>query len=140
MDSFQAYMFLFNDSLITSLMFVPRLSYAADVMVAIGGYNSYIVFIVSFIASLIGLSLNWVLGTFFRKLEKTETFKDRVSALNRAENFFNRKGKWILLLSCIPFWGALFTTAAGVLRFRLFHFLILVSFSKFIGLAIDIFF
>ena len=58
----------------------------------------------------------------------------------KAEDFFNRKGKWILLLAAIPFWGPLFAVSAGILRYRLFHFLILVGFSKFIGQAINIFF
>ena len=121
-------------------MFVPRLSYAADVMIMLGGYSPYLVFIVSFFASMIGLILNWLLGTFIRKLDKTEALANRVEFLNRAEVFFNQKGKWILLLAAVPFWGALFTVSAGVLRYRLFHFIILVSFSKFIGLALSIFF
>jgi len=121
-------------------MFVPRHSYATDVMVMLGVYNPYLIFIVSFIASVMGLILNWVFGTFVRKLETLEAFAHRAQFLKTAENFFNIKGKWILLLATIPLWGALLTTAAGVLRFKLSHFIILVSFSKFIGLAIQIFF
>ena len=124
MDNLQAYIFLFNDSLLTSLMFVPRTSYATDVMVMLGNYNPYLIFIISFIASIIGLSINWVFGSFIRKLERLERFASRLESLQIAENFFNRKGKWILLLSAFPLWGALLTTGAGVLRFNLFHFLI----------------
>ena len=140
MDDFQAYMFLFNDSLFTSLVFVPRFALAADVMVGVGGYNSYLVFIVSYIASMIGFILNWVFGTFVRKLERTKTLSYRIETFQKAEAFFNKQGKWILLLAAIPFWGPLFAVSAGILRYRLFHFLILVGFSKFIGLAISIFF
>lgn len=140
MDKLQAFIFLFNDTFFTSLMFVPRTPYAYDVMVSFGGYNPYLVFIVSFIASVLGGIVNWILGTFFRKLEKVEAVSHRVEALKKAEIFFNRKGKWILLLSMIQFWGSLFTTVAGVLRFKLSHFIILTSFSKFIGLSLSIFF
>lgn len=140
MDLFQAYLFLFNDSLLTSLIFVPRLSYAIDVMTILGIYNPYFIFITSFIANVIGLVINWTIGSFIRRLETFERFADRISSLKSAEIFFNHKGKWILLLSAIPFWGSLFTTAAGVLRFNIFHFVILVSFSKFVGLAWKIFF
>lgn len=140
MDSYQAYAFLFNDSFLTSLLFVPRLPYAYDVMVALGDYNPYIVLIISLLASVLGFTVNWIMGLFIRRLEKHSAFAHRAAPLNKAEDFFARKGKWILLLAMIPFWGALFTTAAGVLRYRLFHFLILVTFSKFIGLAINIFF
>ena len=140
MDNFQAYIFLFNDTLLTTLMFVPRTSYAIDVMSILGIYNPYLIFIVSFIASIIGYVINWIIGSFIRRLERFECFANRISSLNQAEVFFNRKGKWILLLSAVPLWGALFTTAAGVLRFNIAHFIILVSFSKFIGLALKIFF
>lgn len=140
MDNLDAYLFLFNDSLFTSLMFIPRLSYAGDVMIAIGGYNPYIVFIISYIASLIGLSLNWIFGLYIRRLENTKKLAHRKTTFEKAEAAFKRKYKWILLLSFIPFWGALFTTVAGTLRYRFSHFLILISFSKFIGLSYSIFF
>ena len=140
MDIFHAYLFLFNDCFLTSLLFIPRTSYAIDVMLVVGKYNSYLIFIISLLASVIGLMINWIIGSFIRKLEKNERFADRADDLNDAEIFFKAKGKWILLLSAIPFWGALFTTAAGVLRFNIGHFIILVSFSKFIALALQIFF
>lgn len=138
MDSLQAYTFLFNDSFLTSLIFIPRLSYAVDVMLNFD-YNPYLIFIISLVANVIGGIINWIIGLFVRKLEKLEKFADRVDSLNSAENFFNNKGKWILLFSVIPFWGALFTTAAGVLHYRMSHFIILVTFSNFIGLALKIF-
>ena len=140
MDNVQAYSFLFNDAFLTSLIFVPRLSYAADVMLTLGMYNPYMILIVSLIANITGCMINWIIGFFMRKLETLERFSDRIESFQTAEKFFNRKGKWILLLSAIPFWGALFTTAAGVLHLRISHFFILVAFSNFIGLAIKLFF
>lgn len=139
MDNIQAYTFLFNDSFLTSLIFVPRLSYAADVMRSFD-YNSFLIFIISLIGSIIGSIINWIIGIFIRKLEKFEQLADRVDVFKRAEVFFNNKGKWILLLSAVPFWGALFTVAAGVLHYRISHFIILVTFSNFMGLALKIFF
>ena len=140
MDNFQAYIFLFNDCFLTSLLIIPRLSYALDTMLMLGTYNPYILFIISFFSSVIGLTMNWIIGLFFRRLEKLEKFADRIDSLNNAENFFNAKGKWILLLSAIPLWGPFFTVIAGVLRLNITQFIILVSFSKFIGLAVQIFF
>ncbi len=140
MDNLQAYLLLFNDCFLTSLIIVPRLPYAIDVMTMLGTYNPYLIFVISLISSILGLMVNWVIGLFFRKIEKFEKFADRVDSLKKAEIFFNDKGKWILLLSAIPFWGALFTVAAGTMRLNLTQFVILVSFSKFIGLAIQVFF
>lgn len=140
MNDLQAYTFLFNDSFLTSLIFIPRLSYAVDVMLTFGKYNVVLIFIISLLANIVGCIINWILGMFIRKLENFEKFSDRVAVLKKSEIFFNSKGKWILLFSAVPFWGALFTTAAGVLHYRLSHFIILVSFSNFIALAIKIFF
>ena len=139
MDHFDAYIFLFNDSFITSLILNARLSYATDVMLMLGNYESLLIFIITFAASILGLVINWIFGTFIRKLEKLERFSDRVDALSKGEIFFRQKGKWILLLSAVPFWGALFTTAAGVMRFNFIQFLALVSISKFIALFIKVY-
>ncbi len=140
MDDLQAYLLLFNDCFLTSLIIIPRLPYVIDVMLMLNSYNPYMIFIISFISSVIGLVINWIIGLFFRRIERFEKFSYRIDSLSKAEIFFNAKGKWILLLSAIPFWGALFTVAAGVLRLNIVQFIILVSFSKFIGLAIQVFF
>jgi membrane protein YqaA with SNARE-associated domain len=137
MENFQAYIFLLNDSILGSLMFVPGASYAGDVMSILGRYNLYYILIISLVGSIIGASLNWLIGSLLRKIK---LFSSREEVLEKAEVFFNKKGKWILLLSMIPLWGALFTTAAGVLRFNFKHFLILVIFSKFVGFSLAIFF
>lgn len=140
MDKLEAYLFLFKDNFITSLMFIPKESYATDAMTMLGGYNLYVVLLVSLIASVLGLCCNWILGFFVRKFERVAYLQHRIDSLSSAEEFFNRKGKWILLFAFVPMWGALFTTAAGVMRYKFMHFCILVLFSKFIGLAIKIFF
>jgi membrane protein YqaA with SNARE-associated domain len=140
MDVLEAYIFLFKDSLLTSLMLVPRTPYVADVMLMLGKYNPYIIFIISFVAGIIGSVFNWVVGHYLRKLEKIEVFAHRSKSLEKAEVFFNNKGKWILLFSVVPLWGGFLTVAAGVMRLKLAHFIILVAFSRFVGLALEIFF
>ena len=137
MNALQGYISLLNDSILGSLMFIPGSSYVGDVMVMLGEYNPYVILLVSLFGSMIAVSLNWLVGFFIRKFN---IFHSRENALSKAEMFFNSKGKWILIFSMIPIWGALFTTAAGVLRFNFFHFLILVTFSKFIGFSLSIFF
>lgn len=137
MDSLQAYIKLLNDSILGSLMFIPDSACVGDIMVKFGLYNPYIILLVSLFGSIVAVSINWIIGSLIRKLN---IFSSREDTLKNYEMFFNTKGKWILLLSMIPIWGALFTTAAGVLRFSFFHFLILVIFSKFIGFSLAIFF
>ena len=135
MDNFNAYLNLINDTVISSLIFIPKLSYVGDTMALLGNYNLYLILIVSLFGGVIGAIANWVIGRLIRNL-----FLSKADAFTRAEIFVNKGGKWILLLSMIPLWGALFTTAAGFVRYSFAHFLILVTFSKFIGYSIVLFF
>lgn len=137
MNHFQAYLALLNDTILHSLIFVPGSAYVGDVMVLLGGYNLYLILMFSLIGSVIGSSVNWIIGFFLRKIKFSKT-EDKI--FSRAEKFFQNKGRWILLLSAVPLWGCLFTTAAGIARFSYFHFLIMVTFSHFIGLSLTIFF
>lgn len=135
MNNFSAYLDLLNDTILSSLMFIPKLSYVGDTMILLGNYNLYLILIVSLFGGVIGAIANWIIGRLLRNL-----FSSKADAFIRAEKFVNNGGKWILLLSMIPLWGALFTTAAGFVRYSFAHFLILVTFSKFIGYSIAIFF
>ena len=139
MTNLEAYIFLFNDTFLTSLLVVPRSSYIGDVMLDLNIYNPYLILIVSLIAGIFGSTVNWIIGSIFRNIEKNKKYSIKQENFINYEKFFLNKGKWILLLSCIPFWGPLFTTCAGVLRYNFFHFLILVSFSKFVAFSIHIF-
>ena len=140
MNYFQSYIILLNDSILGSLIFIPSSSYVAYSMKTFEFYNQYYILMVSLFGAVLASIVNWIIGSFIRKLENTKRFAHRLESLGKAEMFFNKKGKWILLLSTIPLWGALFTTAAGVMRYNFFHFLILVTFSNFIGISITIFF
>lgn len=140
MDDFQAYLFLLNDTIMGSLVFVPRPAYAGEVMLILERYNPYLILLVSLFGSVLASVVNWIIGNLFRRLARLERFPVKIDALNKAEIFFNHKGKWILLLSMLPIWGALFTAGAGLLRYNFFHFMILVIFSKFIGYSLAIFF
>ena len=49
---------------------------------------------------------------------------------NKAASWYERFGKWSLLLSWMPFIGDPLTVIAGYMRLRLFSFIIIVSFAK----------
>lgn len=137
MNAIQAYISLLNDTLLHSLIFFPGKAYVGDVMVILGNYNLYMVLVVSLFGSVIGGSINWILGVMFRRFKLFNSTEEKFS---KVESFFQKKGKWILLFSMIPLWGNLFTTAAGVARYNYCNFLILVTFSNFIGYSLIIFF
>ncbi len=82
------------------------------------------------VGNVLGSVVNWWLG------RKAETFKDRrwfpvkPDALEKAQAFYKRYGRWTLLLSWVPFIGDPLTVAAGLMRERLGVFLALVTLAK----------
>lgn len=82
------------------------------------------------LGNVLGAVVNWWLG------RKAETFKDRrwfpvkPAALEKAQLFYHRYGRWSLLLSWVPFIGDPLTVVAGVMRENLAVFLILVTAAK----------
>ncbi len=82
------------------------------------------------VGTVLGAVVNWWLG------RKAETFKDKrwfpvkPAALEKAQGFYQRYGRWTLLLSWVPFIGDPLTVAAGLMREGLPVFLMLVTIAK----------
>lgn len=82
------------------------------------------------VGNVLGAVVNWWLG------RKAETFKDKrwfpvkPAALEKAQGFYQRYGRWTLLLSWVPFIGDPLTVAAGLMREGLPVFLMLVTIAK----------
>ena len=79
----------------------------------------------------LGAVVNWWLGG------RIETFKDRswfpasAAQLQKAQRWYQRWGKYSLLLSWLPFGGDALTVAAGLMREKLPVFIALVAIGKF---------
>jgi membrane protein YqaA with SNARE-associated domain len=139
MDLIEAYSYLFTDSLVTAILFVPSEELVIDVMRIFGSYDNYLIFLLAAVGSTVGSCANWVFGTFLRKCVNREPFKDREKPLAHAEKLFKKHGKWSLLFSFVPLWGGLLTTAAGTLRSNFLEFLTLVTIGKFLFYGVKIF-
>ncbi len=80
--------------------------------------------------NVLGALLNWILGRGIGHCRTQRWFPVGPQALERAQNWYRRYGKWSLLASWLPVIGDPITVVAGVLREPLPMFLLLVAIAK----------
>jgi membrane protein YqaA with SNARE-associated domain len=78
----------------------------------------------------LGAVVNWALGRAVERFRHARWFPVSDSALERAQAWYRRFGRWSLLLSWAPFVGDPLTVAAGVMRERFAVFVALVALAK----------
>lgn len=80
--------------------------------------------------NVLGALVNWYLGRACLVLQDKRWFPIGKTQLTRATGWFQRYGKWSLLLSWVPIIGDPLTMAAGLLRLPIVTFLVIVSLAK----------
>jgi membrane protein YqaA with SNARE-associated domain len=80
--------------------------------------------------NILGAVLNWGIGRGVERFRDRRWFPLRAAALERAQRWYQRYGKWSLLLSWAPVIGDPLTIAAGIMREPLPVFLLLVAIAK----------
>ena len=85
---------------------------------------------VASVGNVVGSTINWALGRSIERLRERRWFPIKGRALERAENWYRRFGRWTLLLSWTPVIGDPLTMIAGVLREPLWSFLLIVAIAK----------
>jgi membrane protein YqaA with SNARE-associated domain len=85
---------------------------------------------VASLGNVLGALLNWLLGRGVERFRDRPWFPVRGAALDRAQRWYQRHGKWSLLASWMPLVGDPLTVAAGVMREPLPVFLLLVTLAK----------
>ncbi len=110
---------------------VPAQSEAALVALLLAGdIPPWLLVLVATAGNVLGAVVNWFLG------RGIETFRDRPwfpassGQLDRATRWYQRWGRWSLLLSWAPIGGDALTVVAGVLREPLWSFVLLVTAAK----------
>ncbi len=86
--------------------------------------------IVASVGNTLGSLVNWLLGRGIERFRDRRWFPVGEAALERAQEWYARYGKWSLLLSWMPVIGDPLTLAAGVMRERFWVFLVLVALAK----------
>ena len=99
-------------------------------MVLAERYPTWALVAVASAGNVLGSVINWVLGLFIARFEGRRWFPVSREQVVKAERWYQRWGKWSLLLSWAPVVGDPLTVVAGVLREPLPMFLLLVTIAK----------
>ncbi len=129
MTDLAAYAGLFAAALIAATI-LPMQSEAALVALLVSGYSPWALLIVASIGNVLGSVINWLLGRGIERFRDRRWFPANEAALDRAQGWYRRYGKWSLLLSWAPIIGDPLTVIAGVMREPLPVFLLLVTIAK----------
>lgn len=110
---------------------LPAQSEAALAALLLSGtYPPAVLIAVASLGNILGSTVNWLLGRGIDRFRDRRWFPVNTSMLDRASRWYQRYGRWSLLLSWMPVIGDPLTLAAGVLREPLWSFLSLVTLAK----------
>jgi membrane protein YqaA with SNARE-associated domain len=82
------------------------------------------------LGNVLGAVVNWALGRGLERFQERRWFPISTKSLDRARAWYERYGRWSLLLSWVPVIGDPLTVVAGLLREPLPVFLLLVTVGK----------
>ena len=93
-------------------------------------YSPWALLAVASLGNILGSVLNWWLGRYLEHFRHKPWFPVSDVRLAQAQRGYARYGRWSLLLSWVPIIGDPLTLVAGIMRERLWVFLLIVSVAK----------
>jgi len=130
MSALAAYAALFASAFLAATIFPAQSEAVLAAMLTAGAYPAVTLIAVASAGNVLGAAVNWLLGRGIERFKDRRWFPAKADALERAQRWYGRYGKWSLLLSWAPLIGDPLTLAAGIMRERFIVFLILVSIAK----------
>lgn len=135
MADFAIYTGLFVTALVAATI-LPMQSEAALVALLLADYPPMPLIAVASAGNIVGSVINWILGRGIERFRNARWFPASPAALDRAQRWYRRCGRWSLLLSWAPVIGDPLTVIAGVLREPFPVFLTLVAVAKVMRYAV----
>jgi membrane protein YqaA with SNARE-associated domain len=93
-------------------------------------HPAWALLVVASVGNILGSALNWGLGRGFERFRERSWFPLKGDALARSQAWYQRYGKWSLLLSWVPIIGDPLTVAAGIMREPFAVFIGIVALAK----------
>jgi membrane protein YqaA with SNARE-associated domain len=130
MTGLAIYAGLFAMSFIAATIFPMQSEAGLVALILTGKYSIVLLVAVASAGNVLGSLLNWLLGRGIERFRDRRWFPVGGAALDRAQGWYRRYGKWSLLASWLPVVGDPITVVAGVLKEPLPTFLALVTIAK----------
>jgi membrane protein YqaA with SNARE-associated domain len=94
------------------------------------GGNPLILVVVATLGNTLGAVVNWVLGLYLLRFQDRRWFYFSRRQIESAQRWYQRYGFWSLLMAWLPIGGDALTLIGGIMRVRLWLFLLLVGTGK----------
>ena len=124
------YLGLFMAAFIAATLLPAQSELALGGLLLAGGQPAWALIAAASLGNVSGSCVNWLLGAYFSHLRERKWFPIKAEALDKAEKWYHRYGRWSLLLSWAPLIGDPLTLAAGLLREPFPSFLAIVAVAK----------
>ncbi len=109
---------------------VPFYSEVVLVPYLLAGENAGGLWLAATAGNTLGAAVNWALGRYLLHFAGRPWFPFKPQQLHRSQRWFQRYGKWSLLLAWLPVGGDALTFIAGVMRVPFWVFLLLTGIGK----------
>ncbi|MEK8078785.1 YqaA family protein [Pseudomonas sp. XK-1] len=130
MLTLSAYLGLFLSALGAATLLPLQSESVLVALLLSGAYSPWGLLAVASAGNILGSLLNWLLGRYLEHFRHKPWFPVSDARLQQAQRGYARYGRWSLLLSWVPIIGDPLTLVAGVMRERLWVFLLIVSLAK----------
>jgi membrane protein YqaA with SNARE-associated domain len=125
-----AYAGLFAIAFVAATLLPAQSEATLVALLLTGHYSPWLLVAVASAGNILGSCVNWLIGRSAERWRDRTWFPVGPRALDKAQGWYHRYGRWSLLLSWAPVIGDPLTVAAGFLREPFWSFLILVAVAK----------
>ena len=130
MNSLEAYTSLFISSFLSSTILPGHSEITLTTLFLLEKYSQFLLIFYASLGNILGSIVNWFLGLYITKFINKSWFPFSKKQLDKASSWYLKYGKWSLFLCWVPIIGDPLTIVAGMFRFPLIIFIIIVSISK----------
>lgn len=125
-----AYLSLLFSAFLAGSLFPAQSEALLLALLAQNSYSSTLLLFCASVGNVLGSCVNWYFGTQLHRFGHKKWFMFSPKQIHKAERFYHRYGYLSLLLSWLPIIGDPLTLMAGILKEKLWRFVILVSIAK----------
>jgi membrane protein YqaA with SNARE-associated domain len=125
-----AYVGLFVLALLAATLLPMQSEAGLVALLLTDSYSTTGLLLAAIVGNTLGSCINWWLGRSLNRFQSRRWFPVSPAQLLRAQHWYQRYGRWSLLLSWLPIVGDPLTLVAGVMRESLGRFVLLVLLAK----------